>query len=346
MPLLNMNINAISLVLLLTTFQAVNTEAYAANQKAAVARTKQQIMADSQRDRFGIFIHWGTSSVLELGGGSWNRENSKGLPQENQTKAEAPSEITSGEYLKYKGKEGVPQIVYDNLFHVFNPTNFDAVAWVKLFKQAGAGYIVFTSKHHDGFCMFDTKTQDYNIMHSPFRRDICKELADACRAEGIRLFFYYSPVDWWNPGWISNRDTAYEDDFFLPQVKELLTNYGPIDGIWWDGCQITKKYAKKTRKLIKQTQPWILTNGRLGGGDPGDFDTPEQTLGEFNLKEPWESCVTMAGDAWFWNQPTPASACSSNARVATAICCWTLGRARTEALMTGPHPHFARWVAG
>lgn len=196
----------------------------------------------------------------------------------------------------------MPQEVYDNLFHLFNPSAFNAREWVKLFKEAGAGYVVFTSKHHDGFCMFDTKAQDYNIMHTPFRRDICKELADACRAEGLMIFFYYSPPDWWNPGWIGSRkDGPYLDSHFLPQVEELLTHYGPLDGLWWDGGQISRKYSLKTLDLIQKHQPWLIINGRLGDGVGGEFGTPEQTLGAFNLIDPWESCITMTGDAWFWN---------------------------------------------
>lgn len=264
-------------------------------------RTKQGTLDDWQRDRFGVFIHWGPSSILEVGGGSWFRDNIKTPPQENQTKAETPEVITSGEYMKYKGTRPVPQEAYDNLHHVFNPSGFDASEWAKLFKEAGAGYIVFTAKHHDGFCMYDTKTQDYDIMNTPFKRDICKELADACRAEGVRVFWYYSPVDWWHTEWISHQDTSYEETHFLPQVEELVTKYGPIEGIWWDGNQITEKYAQKTVDLIAKHQPWALLNPRLGGGVEGDFNTPEQTMGEFNMDRRWESCFTMTGSHWFWN---------------------------------------------
>lgn len=272
-------------------------DAFAAD---APTRSKQAIIEAWQRDRFGIFVHWGPSSVLDQGSGSWARKSNQG-PQENQTRASPPDVITSGEYLKFKGRQPVPQDVYDNLFHVFNPTNFDAREWAKLFKEAGAGYVVFTAKHHDGFCMFETRTQDYNIMKSPFRRDICRELVDACRAAGVRVFWYYSPVDWWNPKWISKQDTSYEETHFLPQVEELLANYGPVDGIWWDGGQITKNYVKRTFEIINKHQPWIMTNGRLGDGAGGDFGTPEQALGEFNMEKRWESCITMTGDSWFWN---------------------------------------------
>lgn len=264
--------------------------------------TKQGVLEDWQRRRFGIFLHWSACSILELGGGSWERSNSAGFPQQNQTSATPPAIITSGDYKKYKGAGSVPQEVYDNLFHIFNPTAFDARAWAKLFKKAGAGYVVFTAKHHDGFCMYDTKTQDYDIMHTPFRRDICKELAEACRAEGLMFLFYYSPPDWWNTGWTGARkDGPYLDSHFLPQVEELLTGYGPIQGLWWDGSQIDQKYSQKIVALINKHQPWLIVNGRLGDGVSSEFNTPEQTLGEFNMQERWESCITMTGDAWFWN---------------------------------------------
>lgn len=292
-----------TLVLFTALFLAPVVVLRAADAPTLPRRTKQATLEAWRQVRFGVFLHWGPSSVLELGSGSWARKGSNGFPQENQTVPAVPQVIASGEYLKFKGQGGgVPQEVYDNLFHVFNPSAFNAKEWAKLFKEAGAGYVVFTSKHHDGFCMFDTRTQDYNITHTPFRRDVCKELADACRAEGLMFSFYYSPPDWWSPGWIGSRkDGSYVDSHFLPQVQELLTHYGPIDGIWWDGGQISRKYSLKTLDLIRQHQPWLIINGRLGDGVGGEFGTPEQTLGAFNRKDPWESCITMTGDAWFWN---------------------------------------------
>lgn len=288
-------------------------------------RTKQDVIDQWQKDRFGIFIHWGASSILNAGAGSWCREdNFKGNgkdkhPAGNKTQATAPEVITSGEYLKWKGKRPIPQEIYDNLHHVHNPTRFDANEWAQLFKDAGAGYIVFTAKHHDGFCNFDTKTQDYKITNTPFKRDICKELVEACRAEGIRVFWYYSPVDWWHPDWMSGKDTAYEEQAFLPQVEELVSNYGPIEGIWWDGNQITKKYADKVVSMIKEKQPWALLNPRLGGGAPSDFSTPEQKLGEFNMDRRWESCITMTGSSWFWNGGTNYK--TTNICISTLVQC-------------------------
>lgn len=142
--------------------------------------------------RFGIFIHWNPSSVLELGEGSWSRKN---------------------------------------------PTDFDAAAWARTFKQAGAGYVVFTAKHHDGFCMFDSRLTDYDIMSTPYGRDIARELSAACRREGIEVIWYYSRPDWFDPRHDVTTPGPYVD-YLTGQITELLTNYGRIGGIWWDSGQI------------------------------------------------------------------------------------------------------------
>ena len=259
--------------------------------------------------RFGIFIHWNASSVLELGEGSWSRKNPadhgfdyhrKGL---NRMAKEPPPAIADGSYRKWLRQGGVPMEVYDNLYHVFNPHAFDADAWAEMFRAAGAGYIVFTTKHHDGFCMFDSQQTDYDIMRTPFRRDIAKELAEACRRRGIKVIWYYSKCDWFDPRHDVDRPGPYVD-YLTAQVRELLTNYGEIAGLWWDAGQI----AIPTRPLfdmILALQPGIISNGRIqspGQAVPGvSFGTPEQELGAFNMQSPWESCVTMQGEGWFWN---------------------------------------------
>ena len=259
--------------------------------------------------RFGVFIHWNASSVLHLGEGSWSRKNPteqgadyhrKGL---NRMSKEPPAAIADGSYRKYMRQGGVPMEIYDNLFHAFNPTNFDADAWARTFKDAGAGYVVFTAKHHDGFCMFDSAFTDYDIMATPFRRDVAKELADACRRHGLKLLWYYSRCDWFEPRHDVDNPGPYAD-YLSNQVRELLTKYGEIAGLWWDAGQI----AIPTRPLfdmILGINPRIISNGRIQGPGqqvPGvSFGTPEQELGAFNMKSPWESCVTMQGEGWFWN---------------------------------------------
>lgn len=259
--------------------------------------------------RLGIFIHWNASSVLQLGEGSWSRKNptaeghdyhKKGL---NKMERQPPEVITGGGYRKYLRQGGVPMAVYDNLFHVFNPKDFDADAWVRTFKDAGAGYIIFTTKHHDGFCMFDSKFTDYDIMSTPFARDIAKELSAACHRQGIRVIWYYSRPDWFDPRHDTNNPAPYAE-YLTNQVTELLTNYGPISGIWWDSGQIEVPTRPLFDKLLR-LQPGLISNGRIQSAKhhvPGkSFGTPEQEIGAFKMTEPWESCVTMMADSWFWN---------------------------------------------
>jgi alpha-L-fucosidase len=259
--------------------------------------------------RFGIFIHWNPSSVLQFGEGSWSRKNPtadghdyhrKGI---NRMSEKPPAVITDGSYRKYLRQGGVPLEVYDNLFHAFNPREFDADEWAKTFKAAGAGYVVFTAKHHDGFCMFDSRLTTYDIMSTPFGRDIAKELAAACRRQGIELIWYYSRPDWFDPRHDVDAPAPYVD-YLTGQITELLTNYGRIAGIWWDSGQIEVP-TRPLFDVILRLQPHAISNGRIQSSRhhvPGvSFGTPEQELGAFNMREPWESCVTMMGDSWFWN---------------------------------------------
>jgi alpha-L-fucosidase len=226
--------------------------------------------------RFGLFIHWGPVSLKgqEIG---WSRE---------------------------KGPNGargtIPVEVYDNLYKEFNPRQFDAKEWVAVAKAAGMKYLVFTSKHHDGFCEFDSKLTDYRITssNSPFRRDVVKELADACHQAGIRFGLYYSQPDCHHPDY----RTAHHDRYVRylhGQVRELLTNYGQLDVIWFDGLGGSAKDwdADQLFTMIHKLQPGIIINNRCGL--PGDFDTPEQTIGAFRVDRPWESCITI-GSQWAW----------------------------------------------
>jgi alpha-L-fucosidase len=232
--------------------------------------------------RFGMFIHWGPVSLTEKEIG-WSRGA--------QTTVET----------------------YDNLYRQFNPTNFNADEWVNVAKLAGMKYIVLTTKHHDGFCLWDTKLTDYNIMHTPFQRDVVKELAAACKKQGIEFGAYYSTCDWYNTNWpatspggktmraTSDMD-AYEK-YLQGQISELITNYGPLLTIWNDvpnhnGVNFGKRGAE-TIKLVRKLQPNILINNRTGDG--GDYDTPEQKIGKFQMDRPWESCMTVsAHNAWAW----------------------------------------------
>lgn len=245
----------------------------------AQAATAPQAQADLdwfRQARFGMFVHWGPSSLSgqEI---SWSRLGPK------------PG-IGGGEFGT------VPKDEYDRLYLKFNPTAFNAKEWVKLAKDAGMKYIVMTTKHHDGFCMFDSQLTTYSIAHTPFRRDLVKELAEACHAAGLRFGVYYSQPDWHHPDYLTERHEHYIR-YFHGQVRELLSRYGQVDVIWFDGLagNNTTYDSENLFKMIRQLQPHILINNR--GGLAGDFDTPEQQVGAFQNTRPWESCITL-GDQW------------------------------------------------
>jgi alpha-L-fucosidase len=230
--------------------------------------------------RFGLFVHWGPVSLegTEIG---WSR---------------------AGERRGYRfgpGKE-VPVEVYDNLYKTFNPTQFDADQWVAMAKAAGMKYLVFTSRHHDGFSMFDTRADDYRITSpgSPYRRDVVKALADACHRAGLRFGLYYSQPNWRHPDAFTERHAAYLA-YLKTQLRELLTNYGRIDILWFDGLgKSAADYdGEALNRLARELQPGILINNR--DGLPEDFDTPEQEIGKFQFDRPWESCITIC-QQWAW----------------------------------------------
>lgn len=250
-----------------------------------------------QDAKFGLFIHWGVYSVL--GKGEWVMENDK---------------IPIAEYQKLPAR--------------FKPTQFDAEAWAKLAKAAGVRYVTITSKHHDGFCMFDSKLTDYDIVDaSPYGKDPLKALADALRKQRIKLFFYYSLLDWHHPdfhplgktGRHAGRENKGEWDkyvaYYQGQIRELCTNYGEIGGIWFDGWWDRPDAPwdlEGTYRLIHQLQPGALVgNNHHVAPFPGeDFQMFEQDLpGEnsagFNkagvaTELPLETCLTM-NNSWGYN---------------------------------------------
>jgi alpha-L-fucosidase len=249
-----------------------------------------------QDARFGMFIHWGVYSLL--GQGEWVMQN-------------RPIAVADYEWLA----------------GTFNPAKFDAHAWVGLAKAAGMKYITITSRHHDGFAMFGSKVSRYNIVDwTPFHRDPLKELADECRRQGLKLFFYYSQLDWHNsdywPRGATGHGTGRPDhgdwnaylDFLDGQLTELLTNYGPVGGIWFDGMwdkpdadwRLPRTYA-----LIHRLQPTTLIipnhhQAPLPGEDVQTFeqDLPGANTAGFNTRTigglPLETSLTM-NDSWGFN---------------------------------------------
>jgi alpha-L-fucosidase len=235
--------------------------------------------------RFGMFIHWGVYSVPA---GTYKGKRISGI----------------GEWIMNNGK--IPVSEYKAYAKEFNPIHYKPDEWVQLAKEAGMKYIVITSKHHDGFALFDSKVTDWDVVDAtPYGKDLLKPLAEACKKHGIKLGFYYSQAqDWNHAGGAANGghwDPAQDGDMneyiqkiAVPQVKEILTNYGNIAVLWWDTpTDMTRQRADMLQPLLK-LQPGIITNNRLGGGYPGDTETPEQVIPATGFKDrDWETCMTM-----------------------------------------------------
>ena len=265
---------------------------------AAIGCAAAQPSADPAREkrlqwwreaRFGMFIHWGLYAVPA---GEWKGKPIAGL----------------GEWIMNRAK--IPVAEYEPLARQFNPVKFNADEWVAVAKSAGAKYIVITSKHHDGFAMYGSKVSKYNIVDAtPFHRDPLKELAAACQKAGIRLCFYYSQTqDWHEPDGNGNtwdwpdeskkNFTRYLEDKVKPQVRELLTNYGPIGLIWFDTPRvITKEQSLELAALVHKLQPDCIVSGRIGH-DAGDYDSAgDNQISVGLVKRDWETPVTM-NDTW------------------------------------------------
>ena len=239
--------------------------------------------------RFGMFIHWGPVSLTgqEI---SWSRANSNTNCPNNGP---------------------IPVAVYDHLYQRFDPTNFNAADWVGIARAAGMKYMVLTAKHGDGFLLWDSKVDGYNIGATPFQRDVCAELAAAAHAQGEKIGWYFSPMDWRDPDCRS----ADNDRFvrkIQAELRELLSNYGPICLLWFDtDGRPTMWDPPTTYALVKGWQPQIIINnrlqmatgeqwahqGRLNANE--DYYTPEQSIGAYDDRTPWETCMTL-GTQWSW----------------------------------------------
>ncbi len=247
--------------------------------------------------KYGMFIHWGASTYL---GGEWNGKiygDSHGLIRDAK----------------------IPPEEYAAALQPFNPIEFDAEQWVRDAQRFGFKYIVFIAKHHDGFAMWDSQASDFNIIDATeFDRDILAELSAACQKYGMKFGVYYSHArDWYHPGgamglrdmpnWHPSQEGEFADyihDVAVPQVRELMTNYGPIAELWWDTPdKMTPELAAEFTELLK-LQPGIVTNSRLlnRDGTGGDFDTPERYIPanqEHGLD--FEVCMTI-GRTWMWSK--------------------------------------------
>lgn len=268
--------------------------------------------------RFGMFIHWGVYSMWA--GNYHGHEQARG----------------GAEWIMNRCK--IPVAEYQGKAKDFNPVNYDPDEWVKMAKNAGMKYIIITSKHHDGFALFESKASPWNVVDATaYGKDLLKPLAEACKKYGVKLGFYYSQAqDWNNPGgtvarklmregwpnpdstqidnytdvheghWDPAQETStfeeYIDTVAVPQVREILSNYGEISVLWWDTpTRMTDEAAEKLQELLK-LQPNIITNDRLKRPNfPGDTKTPEQKIPDAKELEGenWETCMTMNG-SWGW----------------------------------------------
>ena len=267
---------------------------------SGIVRATPEQIQQWQDMRFGMFIHWGPVSLTgkEIG---WSR-------------ASEDSETTT------HWKE------YDQLHTKFNPTEFSARDWVTTAKNAGMKYVVLTSKHHDGFCLWDSAYTDYDIMSTPFKRDVLKELTDECKRQGLEFGPYYSICDWYQPdygyshraqpGYALDRepDIKKHDAYTKNQLQEMNQRYGPFYFFWFDGEweePWTHEMGVSLNNFCKSLQPTALVNNRVdkgrrgmqgmseAGDFAGDFGTPEQEVGAFNRDTPWETCMTIA-QQWAW----------------------------------------------
>ena len=251
--------------------------------------------------RFGMFIHWGIYAIP-----------------------------ARGEWVKQQ--ESIPEGHYQAYFDTFNPIHYDPAAWARLARTAGMKYAVMTAKHHDGFCLFDSQYTDYKATNTPAKRDLIREYVDAFRAEGLKVGFYYSLLDWHHPDYPVAGDRIhpyrnnpeYQDrrgnlqryvEYMHHQVEELLTNYGKIDVIWFDFSYDEMRgeawRATELVQMVRRLQPGIVIDNRLGGNikarEPeiyaGDFASPEQIIppegvtNEAGEPIPWEACITL-NDHW------------------------------------------------
>ena len=283
----NMKKRLLSCVLLLMVLLAVPTWSQAQQKSESLdpyanetQEERDARMAWFREAKFGLFIHWG---VYAVPAGTYNGKKISGIGEWIMRRAEIPV----AEYRAY-AKE-------------FNPVKYDPDAWVQLAKEAGMKYIVITSKHHDGFALFDSKVSEWDVVDaSPYGKDLIAPLAEACKKHGLKLGLYYSQAQDWNQGGASGgwdpaqkRDMdEYIRDIAVPQIREILTQYSP-DVLWWDTPhKMTNERAEQFLPLIK-LRPGLIHNNRLGGDYKGDITTPEQHIPGTGLPGDWESCMTM-----------------------------------------------------
>lgn len=255
-------------------------------------RTHEQALAEFRNMKFGMFIHWGPVALRgeEIG---WSR-----------------------------GKQ-IPIGEYDNLYREFNPVLFNADEWVAIAKSAGMKYLILTSKHHDGFCLWPSGYAGYDIAETPYRKDVIQQLADACKRQGIDFGLYYSIADWHHPHYatryggdprpVEESQMDLYVDYLRNQVRELIQKYD-VNFLWFDGHweeAWTHEAGMDLYAYCRSLKDDLLINNRVDKGRvrrvgttvsnkfAGDYDTPEQQIGRYNTAVPWETCMTLCTQ-WAW----------------------------------------------
>lgn len=271
----------------------VGVDQEASKAEAAKQRTAPKLAPrfGDQRDwwfqkRFGMFVHWGLYAIP-----GWHEQD--------------------------QWRRRIPRADYVKLAQQWNPVHFEAEAWLDLAEEAGMQYLCVTTKHHDGFCLFESKLTDYHSARSPYGKDLIRQLADACHRRNFPLCLYYSIADWHHPNYPNQGrhhelppqpgdqpDLAKYTDFVKGQIRELCTNYGAIQGIWWD-MNVDKLIDPSVSAMIRQLQPGAVINDR--GYDEGDFGTPERDYsseGEMLLsfEKRTEACQAVGSESWGYRE--------------------------------------------
>ncbi len=275
-------------IFLLTNLVLFSTLSLFSQLQAIDNKTSPEILKNFMDKRFGMFIHWGPVTLrgTEIG---WSRGHQ------------------------------VPADEYENLYKEFNPVLFNADKWAKAAKDAGMKYLTITAKHHDGFCLWPSAYTEYDIMSSPYKKDIVGKLAKACKKYDIAFCIYFTVLDWHDANYpMHNLGDSIPDPkadikkfvgTMKNQLTELISNYHPYM-LWFDGNwekPWTKEFGEEVYNHIKKLDPNVIVNNRLGKGTHkvmtpetvGDYATPEQIVGEINMKDPWESCITICKQ-WAW----------------------------------------------
>lgn len=297
----------ISIIVLLFLFTSVALHAQEGKPSLCI---DPQYVEWFKNAKFGIFVHWGLYSIL---GGEYNGTV---LTPKVDKKKFPHGQTWYAEWIQMR--LDVPQDEYQALAQTFNPVGFDADEWIRRVKDSGARYFVITSKHHDGFALWDSKVSPFNIMNTPFKRDVLAELVAACKKHGIKYGFYYSHWQDWEhpqgalPEWKTQRTDKEFEIYWrqkcLPQVKELLDNYDP-DLFWFDtwgseGVHITPQRRDELIALVRANSNKCLINGRIAFSNPGNnIDFMEMLDNSYPSdiqSKPWQTPATMV-HSWGWH---------------------------------------------